>query len=207
MPIQLIGVGVGRTGTHSLKLAIEHLLGGTCHHMMEVDEKQVPIWHDAYLGTEPNWDRLLGRYNAIVDWPGAGLWWELTTAYPDVPVLLSTRSSTEVWWKSANATIFPLMRKPSNGPARDMTHDMIRSFCADWPNEKAVKASYEAHNEVIRDVIAPDRLFEYQPGDGWGPLCAALGRPEPDEPFPHSNSTDDFQARVAEAKAATRKSE
>lgn len=196
MSLRLIGVGVGRTGTYSLKLAIETLLSGTCHHMMEVDAKQVPMWHAAYLGNEPDWDRLLRRYNAIVDWPGAGLWWELSEAYPDIPVLLSTRSSAEAWWKSANATIFPAT-KNVRGPYRDLLDDMMQSFCADWPNEKAVKASYDAHNEAIRRVIPAGRLFEYQPGDGWGPLCAALGVAEPDEPFPHANSTADFQARQA----------
>ena len=72
---------------------------------------------------------------------------------------------------------------------------MTKSFCSDWGSPDAIKACYEAHNAEVRATVPADRLFEYQPGDGWGPLCAALGLAEPDEPFPHSNSTAEFQER------------
>ena len=106
MTIQLVGAGVGRTGTHSLKLALEVLLGGTCHHMMEVDDTQGPTWHGAFTDSPPDWTEFLAPYNAIVDWPGAGVWEQVASAFPDAPVLLSTRSSADVWYASAEATIF-----------------------------------------------------------------------------------------------------
>ncbi len=113
MTIQLIGAGLGRTGTLSLKLAIEQLLGGTCHHMAEVGAhpEEVPVWHAAMLGEEPDWPTFLAGYNAIVDYPGAAVWRELADAFPAAPVLLSTRSSADVWFESADATILASTRR------------------------------------------------------------------------------------------------
>ena len=200
MALQLVGVGVGRTGTHSLKLALEHLLGGTCHHMMEVTGEQGAAWHGAFTGDPPDWHDFLSDYVAIVDWPGAGAWRQITAAFPDVPVLLSTRSSAEVWFESASNTIFKAIDSvpvDQAGHQAGFIEAMMSAFCdRDWNEPAAVKAAYEAHNAAVRDTIAPERLFEYQPGDGWGPLCAALKLPEPDEPFPHTNSTDAFQKRM-----------
>ena len=199
MAIQLIGAGLGRTGTHSLKLALERLLGGTCHHMFEVgqDEAQAPVWHAAYNGVMPDWQALLAPYTAIVDWPGAGLWRQVAAPFPDAPVLLSTRSSAEVWHKSATDTIFKGVELLPDGDRKRFLVDMLRTFCPEWPDKEAVLAAYDAHNAAVRVEVPPDRLFEYQPGDGWAPLCAALGLPEPDEPFPHTNNTADMEARMA----------
>lgn len=199
MAIQLVGAGLGRTGTHSLKLAIERLLGGTCHHMMEVTEEQGPLWNDAFTGGTVDWPGLLGDYCAVVDWPGAGAWREIAEAFPEAPVLLSTRSSADVWLESANNTIFKAINAPrpeqTSGGQWDFVDSMMKSFCSDWDSPDVIKACYEAHNAEVRATVPADRLFEYQPGDGWGPLCAALGLAEPDEPFPHSNSTAEFQER------------
>ena len=201
MTIKLIGAGVGRTGTHALKLALERLLGGTCHHMMEVfsHPAEIPVWHAAALGTMPDWTELLAPYDAIVDFPGASFWRELAEAFPDAPVLLSTRSSAEAWWKSADATIFHVTRlDPSEDLQRahhEMVHDLFANrFSPGWSNHADAVAAYESHNAAVRATIPAGRLFEYQPGDGWGPLCAALDLPEPTEPFPHTNTTDEFRS-------------
>ncbi len=71
-----------------------------------------------------------------------------------------------------------------------------RSLTDDLTDADAVMAAYDAHNQAVRDEIAPERLFEYQPGDGWAPLCAALGLAEPSEPFPHTNTRDEFRSRA-----------
>ena len=72
MTIQLVGVGLGRTGTMSLKLALEQLLGGTCHHMMEVlgHPDEVAFWDAAMRGETVDFPVLLDGYCAIVDYPG-----------------------------------------------------------------------------------------------------------------------------------------
>ncbi len=200
MTIRLIGAGLGRTGTLSLKLAIEQLLGGTCHHMLEVmvHPDEVPVWHAAMLGEQPDWTTFLAGYEAIVDFPGAAVWRELADAFPDVPVLLSTRSSAEKWFESADATILAATKREPTDEASRPRHDMaLAMFDRLTPNRRnrdAVIAAYEAHNLAVREAIAPERLFEYQPGDGWGPLCAALNVPEPDVEFPNTNSTEEFRA-------------
>jgi hypothetical protein len=142
---------------------------------------------------------MLDGYNAIVDFPGAAVWQQLADAFPEAPVLLSTRSSAEVWWKSADATILEATRKAVEDgvdtPQRKMVLAMwAERFTPDWDNKAKCMAAYDAHNQAVRDTIPTDRLFDYQPGDGWGPLCNALNLAEPTEPFPHTNTTEDFRS-------------
>jgi hypothetical protein len=199
MTIQLIGAGLGRTGTMSLKLALEQLLGGTCHHMMEVfgHPDEVPSWHAAMLGEPVDFPALLSGYTAIVDYPGAAVWRELAAAFPDAPVLLSTRSSADEWWDSASNTILALRPDREDSDGRRMVDEMFRrSLGVDITERDAVIAAYEAHNAAVRREVPPERLFEYQPGDGWAPLCAALDLPIPDEPFPHTNTREEFRERA-----------
>ncbi len=122
MAIQLVGAGLGRTGTMSLKSALERLLGGTCHHMKEVFQHpdEVPVWHAAMLGEPVDFPALLAGYDAIVDYPGAAVWRELAAAFPDAPVLLSTRSSADEWWQSASSTILALRPDPVEPDGRRM---------------------------------------------------------------------------------------
>src|SRR5580704_17328205 len=108
--LQVVGAGVGRTGTHSLKLALEQLLGGTCHHMVEVfgHPEEVPVWTDAIDGKSVDWGELMKGYTAQVDWPGASFWPELAAANPDALVILSVREP-DSWYTSCSNTIFPGM--------------------------------------------------------------------------------------------------
>jgi hypothetical protein len=199
MAIRIVGAGLGRTGTLSLKLALERLLGGTCHHMAEVfaHPEEVPAWTDAVHGRPVDWHALLEPYCAIVDYPGAAVWRDLADAFPDAPVLLSTRSSARAWYDSARATILARHREPSDDVGRsirEMTDAMFeRSIGPDRTDPDAVMAAYEHHNAAVRAAIGADRLVEYQPGDGWSPLCDALGLPVPDEPFPHTNTREEFR--------------
>jgi len=125
----------------------------------------------------------------------------MAAAFPDAPVLLSTRESAEVWYESASNTIFQAIeasRVEDAGSQSSFVEAMMASFhSGDWSDATQIKAAYEAHNAAVREAVPADRLFEYQPGDGWGPLCEALNMPEPDEPFPHTNTTAQFQKRRA----------
>jgi hypothetical protein len=201
-PLKIIGAGLGRTGTASLQLALQQLLDGRCYHMIEVfgHPEHVPLWHGAMKGDLPDWDALFDGYVAAVDWPACSFWRPLMEQYPDAPVLLSTRSSPEVWWKSADQTIleFGFRRPPPPGsePWRAMADDMIKLHW--WPvdDKEAAMAAYERHNAEVRAGVPADRLVDWQPGDGWEPLCTALGVPVPDDPFPHTNSTEEFRSRA-----------
>jgi hypothetical protein len=164
---------------------------------------EVPVWDDAMRGAPVDYPALLSDYCAIVDYPGAAVWRELADAFPDAPVLLSTRESAQVWWDSASSTILPSTQRSDADDDADrvrfkaMVATMFhRSLTDDLTDADAVMAAYEAHNQAVRDAIAPERLFECQPGDGWAPLCAALGLAEPLEPFPHTNTREEFRTRA-----------
>lgn len=194
MTIRVVGAGMARTATHSLKLALEQLLGGPCYHMWELFEHldHIPVWIDAANGLTPDWDDFLAGYVATVDFPAAAFWPELMRAYPDALVLLSVRD-TESWWKSASRTIVPRVREELEGPAKDMIETLWAArFTSDIETESAAKAAFEAFNERVRASVPEDRLLEWHLGDGWEPICLALGLPVPEEPFPHTNTTEDF---------------
>ncbi len=200
MAIQIIGAGLGRTGTLSLKLALERLLGGTCHHMIEVFARpdELAVWEAAMRGEPVDWASALADYTAIVDFPGAAVWKDIAAAFPDAPVLLSTRASAQEWWDSASATIL-VDREPGDDEFAQRLVAMATamfemSLCDDRHDAAAAQAAYDAHNADVRASVPPERLVEYRPGDGWTPLCRALGVDEPDEPFPHTNTRQQFRA-------------
>lgn len=204
--IRVVGAGLGRTGTASLKQALQRLLDAPCYHMQEVIEHldHVPLWHAAIRGETVDWSRILDGYAAIVDWPGAACWRSIAAANPDAAVLLSTRTDAETWYRSAKATILSdvpddvKQAQPQMAEFGDMVGDMFDAFDPNWRDRDAALAAYDRHNAAVRAEVSPDKLVEWQPGDGWEPLCAALGVPVPDELFPHTNTTEEFQARSAE---------
>ena len=199
MDLRVVGVGLGRTGTNSLKLALERLLGAPCHHMLEVfaNEAQFPLWVAALDG-RPDWTTLYRGYEATVDWPGVAFWRELVEANPDAVVLLSQRESAEAWWDSASQTIFAAFQGedlPMPPDFRAAALRMLQRTGIDPADRAAGIAGYHAHLAAVRAEVPAERLLEWTTGDGWAPLCAALGVDVPDEPFPHVNTTDEFRAR------------
>jgi hypothetical protein len=206
MALRVVGAGLGRTGTSSLQVALQQLLDGRCYHMGETfgRPEDIPVWHAAVNGTAPAWDAFLSEFVAAVDWPACAFWRELATANPDAVVLLSTRSSADAWWKSAHDTIFQVSKRelPADAPPvfaaqMAMAEDLFaNTFTPNWEDQRTAKRAYEAHNASVRAEADPARLVEWQPGDGWEPICAALDLPVPADPFPHVNSTADFRAMI-----------
>jgi Sulfotransferase domain len=200
--LRVIGAGLGRTGTLTLKLALERLLGGRCYHMAEVfaHPEHIPVWRSAARGGAPDWRALFRDYDAAVDWPTAAFWRELMAVYPEALVLLSVRDA-ESWWRSAHGTIFQSI---SSAPPewRAMLEEMFATrFTSDLADRAACIAAFERHNAEVRRVVPPARLLEWRASDGWEPLCNALRVPVPAEPLPHVNSSEEFHARVAQMKA------
>lgn len=198
MALTVVGAGLGRTGTHSLKVALELVLGGPCYHMLEVFDKpdHVVEWQHAALGEPIDWDLLYGDYAAAVDWPTSAYYAELMDRYPDAVVLLSTRSDSEAWWTSASNTIFSVLgRLTADAPdmERMITTMLERQFTPDWREHDGAVAAYERHNAAVRAAVPASRLVDWQAGDGWGPICDALGVAVPDVPFPHVNTTAEFR--------------
>ena len=197
--LRIVGAGLPRTGTHSLKLALEHLTGGRCYHMREVSETPgaVDVWQAAAEGRLPDWDALLRGYAAAVDWPASAFWRELAAASPDAPVVLSERANAEQWWRSMEGTIMvALARAPADpviAKVRAMGRTLMTRFCPEWPDPAAVQAAYDRHNAEVRAAVDPARLVVWRPQDGWEPLCAALGVAVPDAPFPRTNDRTQFR--------------
>ena len=198
MSLQVVGAGVGRTGTASLKQALERLLDGRCHHMLEIigDPAQVPGWMDAIDGRDVDWQELLSGYVALVDWPGASFWRELSAANPDALVLLSTRDP-EAWYRSASNTIFNALDHSPPGLEHWFTavHRMFgERFCDDLGNEAAMMDAFERHNAEVRAGVPAGPLLEWTVTDGWEPICERLGLAVPDEAFPKTNTTNETRA-------------
>lgn len=194
MTLRVVGAGLGRTGTKSLKVALERLLDAPCYHMSEVFQhpEHVPHWHAAALGEMPDWHALFDGYAAAVDWPVGSFWPEISEAFPDALIVLSARDA-ESWWNSAHATIFGAIQRVENDPWRDMVNEMFRSrFTLALEDKDACIAAYARHVARARRDAPKHRFLEWSPRDGWEPLCDALGLAVPDEPFPHVNSREEF---------------
>ncbi len=199
MTLRVVGAGLGRTGTLSLKAALERLLGAPCYHMAEVfaHPEHVDVWTAAFKGQQPDWKKFLSGYAAEVDWPASAFWFEIAEAFPKAIILLSTRDSSETWWNSANETIFRGHDAAPPGKWKDMVEAMFGyRFTRNIGDRAAAIAAYEKHNADVRARAPKSRLVEYRPGDGWEPLCKALGVPVPKEPFPHTNTREEFLERI-----------
>lgn len=197
MTLRVVGAGLGRTGTLSLKLALERLLGAPCYHMTEVfaHPEHVALWHAAARGEPVDWQALFAGYAAAVDWPVGSFWPEVSEAFPEALIVLSTRSA-ESWWRSASQTIFPISAKAAGTPWHAMWMELAsRRFTTRLDDRAAAISAYERHNADVRARAPQARLLEWTAKEGWGPLCRSLGLAVLDEPFPHANSTEEFLGR------------
>ena len=199
MTLQVIGAGVGRTGTYSLKLALEHLGFGPCHHMEEVlkdPSRQIPLWHAALAG-QPDWAAIFDGYAAAVDWPSAAFWRELAAAYPEAKVVLTARAA-ERWHQSYAETIARLLSQadaasPELRPWFAMAFGVTRKSGFDGDaSQAATIAAYEANVAAVRTSISPERLLVFDVKKGWEPLCSFLDQPVPATPFPRTNNSEEF---------------
>jgi Sulfotransferase domain len=200
--LRVVGAGMPRTGTRSLKAALEVLLGGACYHMEEVFDHldHVPTWRAALHGDAVDWDTFMARYVAAVDWPVSAFWRELSAANPDALVILSVRDGPETWWESVEATILPSMRS-EHPPDMDEWVLMAEELCRrEWGapfssiDGATAMAAYVRHNDEARAGVPPERLLEWRASEGWGPICARLGLPVPEEPFPRVNTREEWSS-------------
>lgn len=204
MALKLVGAGFGRTGTNSIKLALEQIGYGPCHHMYEVmgHTEQLPYWQAAARG-EPDWDAVFAGYVSCVDWPAVRFWREIAAHYPDAKVLLSVRPE-DSWLRSIHRTIYPNMRdwrKMKPGYFRDVVETAyqlvwLETFDGRLGDAEHAIAVYRAHNEAVKQAIAPERLLVFDPAEGWEPLCRFLGVAVPDTDFPHTNQSEEFDRQM-----------
>jgi hypothetical protein len=211
MALAVIGAGFGRTGTLTLKTALEMLGFGPCHHMVEVIDhpEQIPLWNQAADGAAMDWEKVYGSYRATVDWPGCHFYAQLANFYPRAKVILSRRDP-EPWFESMTETILSAALQAGQDPAASPPDETMSKFAGiifnhtfnmDFSKANVI-AAFERHNaEVIRRIPA-ERLLVFEVAQGWKPLCAHLGVPVPDQPFPRVNDREEFKTHHRRAKEA-----
>ncbi|MCA2217527.1 sulfotransferase family protein [Jidongwangia harbinensis] len=203
--MDVIGVGFGRTGTLSLKAALERLGLGPCMHMIPVlgDPDRARLFHKAAEGDDASLDAAMAGHRSTVDWPGTYFWRDLVARHPDAKVVLTVREP-ESWYDSAYRTIYRAATAPR--PADDgmaaaigMAHAVVwdGTFGGRFADREFALRVFTEHNDAVRREVPPDRLLEFQVAQGWEPLCAFLDVPVPPEPFPRLNDSAAFAEMVA----------
>jgi hypothetical protein len=220
--VKIIGAGIGRTGTMSLKTALERLGFGPCFHGRHVldHRDRLPQWMAAADGQPVDWAALFAGYRSTMDWPGAAFWRELIATFPDARVILTERDP-DSWYDSVARTIYPMFGSPDDPraeraralvPGLDVMTEFTRRLIWDgpvfggrFPDRAHAIAVFEEHNAAVRREVPPERLLVCGADVGWARLCGFLGVPEPDEPYPHLNDPAGFwgrvEARIAESQA------
>jgi hypothetical protein len=202
MALKIIGAGMGRTGTYSLKLALDEIGFAPCYHMADVFEHpaQAEYWAAIGEGAAPDWDRMFEGYSAAVDFPVAGYWREIAAHYPESKVILTSRDS-QSWFKSTQDTIFSPLNSMAEleGNIGIVLRGLAARHFPRGPNDRdGCIAAFEAHNRAVREAGLGSRLLDYRVSEGWGPLCRFLGVAAPATEFPHANTTAEFRAHFEE---------
>ncbi|AFR07419.1 sulfotransferase family protein [Nocardiopsis alba ATCC BAA-2165] len=214
--MDVIGAGFPRTGTTSMKAALERLGLGPCHHMSEVLESSSLADRWAAIASTPagevDWVRLMEGWRSGVDWPLSFFWRELADAFPDTRILLTVRDPYR-WYASMHATIFEAIRESVRAPDDQLLPEELTTILplldrmwnahfgvgpGEVPDEATAVAAFERHTARVRAEVPADRLLVYRVGQGWEPLCAFLGVDVPDEPFPRLNDTEAMLAKQEE---------
>lgn len=201
MALDIIGPGFGRTGTSSLKTALEHLGFGPAHHMFEVRDNpaNLPHWQALARGEKPNWNDVFRGYRSQVDWPGARYWRELAAFYPDAKIVLTVRDPDE-WYDSVSATILKLMDQrgqidnPHVAGLVDMAHDLIEvgEFNGRMRDRDYAISVFNKRIADVKAAFPSSRLLTFDVAEGWEPLCKFLGCDVPAITFPKLNSSRQF---------------
>jgi len=222
--MRIIGAGFGRTGTTSLKAALEAMGFGPSYHLDEVFKhpEQVAFWEAACRGERVNWEGFFAGYGVAVDWPAFSFYKELMESFPEAPVILTVRDP-ERWYESVRSTIYGL-HKLSIGPAPVRLAFALAGLFAPgvtgiarladrtlwdglfdgrFEDRSYAIETFHRHNAEVRRRVPPERLLVYDVKEGWAPLCDFLGVEVPDEPFPHLNDTREMRRRLLGLVAAS----
>lgn len=203
--LKLIGVGFGRTGTISLRSALEAIGYGPCYHMKELYDRpeRLPRWQQAVDGRRP-WRDVLEGYRATLGWPGAAFWRELMDSHPTAKLILTTRDH-QSWYESAHSTLYQSRfdadgnRRRPPGPAGDVADFNERviwdgMFDGRFLDRDHAIRVMQAHESAIRAEVPRERLLVFRATDGWQPLCEFLGHEVPAYAYPSRNTTEQFNS-------------
>ncbi len=204
MGLRVIGAGLPRTGTASLKGTLERLTGGPCYHMFELSQRKDvdrPKWIAALGGDLTQLDDVLAGWTCAVDWPASIFWRELAERHPDALVILSHRGNSAAWWTSADATVWEVMRRTldDDDRVRVRFNELLRATAGlgdDWAEEAAARTWYERHVADVVETIPAERLLLWQPADGFAPIAERLGVAIPDDAAIHTNRRETFREKA-----------
>ncbi len=202
MALEVIGAGLGRNATFSLKFALEKLGFGPCYHMSEVladGRRAIPLWLDVIDG-RPDWNAVFDGFRSTTDYPACTYWRELAEFYPQAKVVLTTRDP-DSWFDSVSETIFSARMNDSvkGTPFETLLNGVaIRHFDGKLADRAFMTDWYARRNQQVIDSLPPERLLVFHPKDGWAPLCTFLGVAVPDGPFPRVNSRDELGSQSDE---------
>ncbi len=208
MTLKVIGAGIGRTGTNTLRLALNMLGVGPCHHMEEVIMNmptQVPLWQAAIDG-HPDWDSIYKGYNSAVDWPTAAFYSELSEVYPDAKFVLTVRSP-ESWTASFSETIYKFMDGSAGAPPhmqawiRMGLAALNKSGLPTGLGLDSLTKAFLAHNDAVKATIPASRVLVYEVKQGWEPLCKFIGAAVPAAAFPQTNNREEFWETIKKGAA------
>ena len=211
--MKVLGAGFGRTGTMSLKIALEKLGIGPCYHMREVvsHPSHIKIWYDISHGEHPNWDRLFSGFNSAVDFPVCLFYEELVNKFPDAKFILTLRDF-DTWYESTANTIYkvptmlPDWFKRVVYPIRMFIELQVNLiwvglFKNNFSDRESTELVYNEHIESVKKTIPADKLLIYRVNEGWGPLCEFLNVDKPEIPFPKVNDTAEMLRNFAIVKS------
>lgn len=202
MALTLIGTGFGRTGTLSVKIALEKLRRSRCYHMAEVfvNPGHIEQWLKASGGEKIDWDIMFQNYSACVDWPSCYFWRELVDHYPDAKVLLTVRDP-ETWYESVMNTVYigmayPTTKDPLHRAQLNMARQIVlnQHFKGRFEDRDYAIDVFNQHIETVKNTVSKDRLLIFKASDGWQPLCTFLEVSVPEDPFPYVNTTEQFRS-------------
>jgi Sulfotransferase domain len=210
--MKVIGAGFGRTGTMTLKAALEELGAGPCYHMIEVlwgDTSRLPLWQAAASGEATDWKAIFDGFESTVDWPGCTFWEPLMEVYPEAKVLLTVRDP-EAWYESARNTIYASLvagqkgelkegnEEPPSPEAFQMISTLIwqGTFHGKFEDKAYAIEKFNEHNETVKRKVPPEKLVVHEVKEGWKPLAQMLGVPEPETSFPRLNDKVAFREMV-----------
>ena len=200
MSLEIVGAAYPRTGTVSLKLALEELGFGPCHHMAEIiaHPEMGALWIAAAQG-RPDWEAIFAGYKSCADAPSCYVWREITAKYANAKVILTERDPQE-WFESTQATVFSpqWVAATLKMPLGPFFQAAVYDFYGDKIHDRDFMiATYKSYCADVKQTIAPDRLLVYRTGSGWEPLCGFLGVPVPSTPYPKANQRDEMKAMLA----------
>jgi len=220
--LQVIGCGMSRTGTSSFTAALEILLQGPVYHGGQAlflrEEPHLKRWIDIIRHTpiktvqdkkivKDSLKEQMKGYVACTDSPLIQFVEELVELYPNATVICTVRDPDDSW-----RSMEPLIRNLNMGflnfvfwplPTlryfttylNAMDQGRFGELYYQERNTTCVQRTYDYHMEYLRRVVPEGKLHIVEVKDGWRPLCKALGKPIPDEPFPRINdakATEDF---------------